>query len=93
MELFNGHALNEWATEVLYAHREEMVVEEDGGFGSTRKRGTASGRRLLGTEKTAGYDAKNRLDDLPSVIEMPRDAANFWAVVNGTTNAQAKGTA
>lgn len=71
----------EWATEVLFAHREEMVIEEDDRFGSKKKKGTASGRRLLGTEKAAGYEAKNRLEHLPAVIEMTRDAKNFWDIV------------
>ena len=78
-----------WATEAFYAHREEIVVEEEGGF-RARKKGLTTGRRLLGCEETSGYDAKCRIKGLPYVtgtggacIDMTMDARNFWDVVEG----------
>jgi hypothetical protein len=61
--------LREWVNEVLFTRHEVMTVERKG-----KMRGVSSGARVIHTQWTAAYDAKNR-HDLPET--MPLDWQEF----------------
>jgi len=63
----------EWSDAVLHCKFETFVSELKG-----RKRGISSGKRIICTERTAAYDAKNRYN-LPNV--MPLHWATFAAAL------------
>jgi len=65
--------LCEWSDAVLYATFEQYTHEVNG-----RARGIATGERVLHTQRTAAYDAKNR-HDLPA--ELPLDWETFAAAM------------
>ncbi len=68
----NAMALvKEWTDVNLFAIHEEFVQK---GKGDLRAKVTASGRRIIHTERSAGFDAKNRYG-LPPVL--PLDYAAF----------------
>lgn len=66
-----------WADTVLFAAHEEFTV---GDPKAGRVKGVSSGKRLLHTERTAAWDAKNR-DGLPPII--PLSYAEFDAARKG----------
>jgi hypothetical protein len=68
--------LKEWARAVLFAHYEQYAVKERHAL---KAKGVASGARLLHTERSAAYDAKNRYG-LPPKLALSWDA--FEAAAN-----------
>lgn len=66
-----GGLLKEWCDAVLFANYETYAKKDER---TKRVRGVATGSRLLFTERTAAYDAKNRYG-LPSSISL--DYAEF----------------
>lgn len=72
-------ATDRWADVVLFGNYEVVV--------DTKRRNDAKGkassqRRMIYTERTAAYDAKNRLG-LPPEIDMGDSAAEAWANFSG----------
>lgn len=67
--------VKEWAEAVLFANWETFAKEDKR---TKRVKGVSSGARLLYTERTAAYDAKNRYS-LPE--ELPLSWADFDAAV------------
>jgi len=65
--------LCEWSDIVLHAKHEQFTHEVNG-----RARGISTGERVLCTQRTAAYDAKNR-HDLPA--ELPLDWQSFAAAL------------
>lgn len=63
-----GEKLMEWADAILFAGYETFIKSEDAGFNKKVKKGTAN-RRLLFTQETPAYIAKNRLN-LPAKLEI-----------------------
>ena len=63
--------IREWSKVVLFAANETFAVKEKG---KTRARGISTGARLLYTQRTAAYDAKDRYG-LPA--QLPLDWASF----------------
>ncbi|MGB1016087.1 MAG: AAA family ATPase, partial [Nannocystaceae bacterium] len=63
--------IREWAKEVLFATFETFTKEGDDG----RTRGVSSGKRVLRTQWSASYDAKNR-HNLPPTI--PFEIGKGW---------------
>ena len=59
--------LREWVDAILFARHEVMTVERKG-----RLRGVSSGARVIHTQWTAAYDAKNRFD-LPDTLPLDWD--------------------
>jgi len=59
--------LREWADAVLFARHELFTVEKKG-----RLQGVSSGARIVHTQWTAAYDAKNRFD-LPDTLPLDWD--------------------
>ncbi len=57
-----------WADVILFANFETFAKKERG---ELKAKGNSSGRRIMFTERTAAYDAKNRLG-LPCEIDMGR---------------------
>ena len=71
----------EWADAILFAGYETFIKSEDAGFNKKVKKGSAS-RRLLFTQETPAYIAKNRLglpDKLP--LEIGRSWSSFQSAV------------
>lgn len=68
-----GGLLKEWCDAVLFATHQTHTYERDG-----RVKGISDGSRVLYTQRTAAYDAKNRYD-LPN--EMALDWETFAAAV------------
>jgi hypothetical protein len=56
--------LREWVDAILFARHEVMTVERKG-----KMRGVSSGARVMHTQWTAAYDAKNRFD-LPETMSL-----------------------
>ena len=73
--------LREWVDAILFARHEVMTVEIKG-----RVRGRSSGARVIHTQWTAAYDAKNRFD-LPETL--PLDWDEFEAAVRAHVPASA----
>lgn len=59
--------LREWVDAVLFARHEVVATEKKG-----RPRGVSSGARLIHTQWTAAFDAKNRFD-LPEILPLAWD--------------------
>ncbi len=61
-----------------------------------RTRGIGGTERVIFTERTDGYDAKNRYG-MPERIELPEDPAKSWSSVwqhiNGTASAEQQASA
>lgn len=70
----------EWCDAVLFANFEQFAVKEIDDP-RVKAKGVASGKRLIYTERTAGYDAKNRYG-LPQVLPLSWDEFE-QAVRNG----------
>ncbi len=68
-----GDLWREWADAVLFARHEVFTVEKKG-----RTRGVSSGARVMHTQWSAAYDAKNRFD-LPETL--PLDWEEFSQAV------------
>jgi len=71
----------EWADIVLFGHYQTIVIGKNGKEETDpTKRGKAAGgvERILLTERTAAWDAKNRLG-LPAEIECGDSAQETWA--------------
>jgi hypothetical protein len=68
--------LKEWARAVLFAHYEQYAVKTRGAL---KAKGVASGTRLIHTERSAAYDAKNRYG-LPPTLPLSWQA--FEAAAN-----------
>ena len=71
--------LKQWADAVLFADYEDLVVDSkgktvDGVTSKLKVKGVSTGRRVIHTERTAAWDAKNRYS-LPPVL--PLDYAEF----------------
>lgn len=79
-----GGLLKEWSDAALFA-RFEVYAKQDAK--TKRVRGVATGARLLCTERTAAYDAKNRYG-LPD--RLPLSWADFEAAVAAGTPADAE---
>lgn len=62
-----GGLMKEWSDAVLFAAFEEYAVEKDG-----KVKGVSSGARILRTERTAAWDAKNRFS-LPPRLALSWD--------------------
>lgn len=61
--------VQEWSDAVLFANYRTMVKKEDVGFNKSVSRGITTGERLLYTQETPAYLAKNRYS-LPSSLPM-----------------------
>lgn len=61
-----GGLLKEWSDAVLFAQHETHTLKDDR---TKRIRGVSTGARLLHTQRTAAYDAKNRYG-LPEFIDL-----------------------
>jgi hypothetical protein len=70
-----GGLLKEWADAVLFANYETFAKKDEK---TKRVKGISTGARLLYTQRTAAYDAKNRYS-LPE--ELPLSWADFFAGV------------
>jgi len=66
--------LKEWPDAVFFANFETLLHTED-----NRAKGISSGKRVLYTERRAGFDAKNRFD-MPPEISM--DWETVWSYVS-----------
>jgi hypothetical protein len=64
--------IKEWPSTVLFANHETVAMKDPK---TKRVRGVDTGARLLYTERSAAYDAKNR-HGLPPTL--PLDWASFW---------------
>ena len=65
--------VEEWADVIGFAHERVMIAKEEKGFNKKRSRGISSGNRVLGLEREAAFEAKNRLG-LPAEIAFSWDA-------------------
>jgi hypothetical protein len=65
--------LKEWVDALLFARHQELAHQE-----KKKVRGVSTGARLLHTERSAAYDAKNRYGLPP---ELPLSWADFWAAM------------
>lgn len=63
----SADVLREWADAVLFARHEVFAVERKG-----KTRGTSTGARVIHTQWTAAFDAKNRFD-LPETLPLDWD--------------------
>lgn len=59
--------IQEWSDAVLFANYRTMVKKEDVGFNKSVSRGITTGERLLYTQETPAYLAKNRYGLPPSL--------------------------
>jgi hypothetical protein len=64
-----GGMLMDWCDAVLFAHYETYVSEKEN---SDRVRGVSSGARIISTQRTAAWDAKNRYS-LPETLPLNYD--------------------
>lgn len=67
--------LKEWADVVLFANYETLAYKDER---TKRVKGISTGSRLIFTNRTAAYDAKNRFS-LPN--QLPLDWNEFWTAV------------
>jgi len=72
--------LQEWADEVLFVNLKTFTKTQDEGFGRERAIGIGTGQRVLYTQETPAYLAKNRLG-LPT--ELPLDFSSYLPFLNG----------
>lgn len=71
----------EWSDAVLFARHEVFSVEKKG-----RMKGVSSGMRVMHTEWSAAWDAKNRFNLPPT---LPLSWADFWSAVQAGAPAAA----
>lgn len=76
-----GGLIKERAHTVLFAQYEQFAHKDEK---TKRIRGVSTGARVVFTQRTAAYDAKNR-HDLPE--KMPLSWADYWAAVQAHTPA------
>lgn len=70
--------VHEWADAVLFMAPKVYIRKEKGDFGKESKKGV-SGGRVLYTEDTPAYQAKNRAClALPAEIQLPEDEIKGW---------------
>lgn len=69
-----GHA-HKWADIILFGNHETFIKKDKG---ELRAKGYGSNRRLLFTQRTAAWDAKNRWN-LPASIDMGNTGQEAWA--------------
>ncbi len=79
LNLKAGGLLKEWCDAVLFANYETFAVKASG---TTKAKGVSSGARYIYTERTAGYDAKNR-------YALPAQMALSWAEFESAARAGA----
>jgi hypothetical protein len=65
--------VQEWADAVLFCNYQTLIKKEDAGFNKKNVRGISTGERLIHTEETAAYKAKNRYA-LPPTMKLSWDA-------------------
>ncbi|MBQ9328923.1 MAG: AAA family ATPase [Solobacterium sp.] len=61
----NTSAVKQWADAVLFANYKDIIIEDD----KTHKKYARGGQRMIYTQRTPAYDAKNRFG-LPQEIDM-----------------------
>lgn len=71
-EKVSGKA-QEWADVVLFANYKTLIKKDDLGFNKTQARGVSTGERLIHTQETAAFLAKNRYS-LPPYLPLSWDA-------------------
>lgn len=76
LNLKAGGLLKEWVDAVLFANFETFAVKKDATSKFEKAKGVSNGSRYIYTERTAGYDAKNRYG-LPG--QLPLSWAAFEA--------------
>jgi hypothetical protein len=76
-----GGLLKEWGDAVLFANFEILTAKENE---KARAKGVSTGERIVHTQRTAAFDAKNRYG-LPETL--PLDYAAFVAAINDKTSA------
>lgn len=59
--------VQEWADAVLFANYKTLIKKDDLGFNKTQARGVSTGERLIHTQETAAFLAKNRYSLPPSL--------------------------
>lgn len=64
--------IQEWADAVFFANYKTFVKAEDAGFNKKVTRGIATGQRVLYTQETPAYHAKNR-------YSLPKELPFTWA--------------
>ncbi len=72
LNLKAGGLLKEWVDALLFANHETFAVKKDQTSKFEKAKGVSSGARYIYTERTAGYDAKNR-------YALPAQMALSWA--------------
>jgi hypothetical protein len=77
---------HKWADAILFGHFEQFAKK---GKGELKAKGVNSARRLFHTERTAAWDAGNRIN-LPAEIDMGPDAASAWAAFSEAAKAGRK---
>lgn len=65
--------IQEFSDVILFANWEMVITTEDEGFGNKRARAVSSGNRLVYTEGSPSYTAKNRYS-LPATLPLSWDA-------------------
>jgi hypothetical protein len=74
---------HKWADAVLFGTFFQVLLKEKK---NDRAKGSlAPSQRVIYTERSDAWDAKNRLG-MPDVIELPDDPAQSWATVNAAIN-------
>lgn len=76
-----GGLIKEWADAVLFARFETFTNTDEK---SKRSRGVSTGARVIHTQRTAAFDAKNRFDLPPT---LPLDWTAFLSAVKAQTPA------
>lgn len=79
-----GGLLKEWPQAVLFANHDIIAAKEEGSGKKKRVRGVDTGRRLIYTQRTAAYDAKNRFN-LPASLSL--DWSEFFGAVRSAHSA------
>ncbi|MEJ7804373.1 MAG: ATP-binding protein [Telluria sp.] len=59
--------VQEWADAVLFTNYKTLIKKDDVGFNKSQSRGVSTGERLIHTQETAAFKAKNRYSLPPSL--------------------------
>jgi hypothetical protein len=70
-----------WCDVILFGNFETTVATARAGDLTKKGKGTGGQQRVIYTERTAAYDAGNRLFKLPAEIEMGLDAKQGWTAL------------
>ena len=70
---FHSPTTSEWADAVLFANYRTLVKKDEVGFNKQVNRGITTGERLLYTQETPAYLAKNRYN-LPASLPLDWNA-------------------